>query len=135
MNAFPLAAVLLKFRLCTYFEGKAEVARFLNRLEGREKKTSSSDVLCSLVASHDERGMGWLAHPGRRCFGPLGDIQYAGRFRNNTNTLQVNFDDDINSFLAHCSFNICLENTSSPGYKLRNCFKHFYKDPFHYWGQ
>lgn len=116
---------------------EAEVARFLNRLEGREKENLlERPFFCSLVASHDERGNGaGLRTQVGDVLAPLGDIQYAGRFRNNNNILQVNFDDDINAFLAHCSFNICLENTNSPGYTTEKLFQALLQGAIPiYWG-
>lgn len=59
----------------------------------------------------------------------------SARFRNNANTLQVKFDHDINSFLAYCSFNICLENKSSPGYTTEKLFQALLQGSIPiYWG-
>jgi len=103
----------------------SEVTKFLDNVSsGVSEETFQREIFCSLIASHDERGNGaGLRTAAGDRMGKIAPVHYEGRFRNNSTRLKDEFNDDINSYLGNCTFNICLENTNSPGYTTEKLFQ------------
>ena len=74
-------------------------------------------ITCSLIARHDDRGngAGHRATAGR-ALEAITRVQYAGAFKNNSESLNRDYDNHTNYYLRDCQFNICLENSNHRGY-------------------
>jgi len=53
----------------------------------------------------------------------IAEIECAGDFRNNTDSLRMTFDDDKIKYLSTVRFNICPENSDAPGYVTEKVFE------------
>jgi hypothetical protein len=74
-------------------------------------------ISCSLIARHDDRGNGaGLRRLAGETIQTVTEVQFAGAFNNNTNSLKRKYDNHTNYYLRDCHFNICLENSNGPGY-------------------
>lgn len=81
-------------------------------------------IFCSQIASHDERGNGrGLRTKCSNSLGEIGHVLNVGRLLNNSNILKEKYVDNTSFFLRDCRFNICLENSSSPGYVTEKIFR------------
>lgn len=79
---------------------------------------------CSQIASHDERGNGkGLRTSCSSELAEIGSILNAGKLLNNTTLLQEKYHNNPSFFLRDCRFNICLENSSAPGYTTEKIFR------------
>ena len=110
---------------------------FLTELEGqRGSQPFERIVFCSLIASHDERGNGaGLRAQTGTLMESIAPVHYEGRFRKNSTMLVDQFQDDIRAYLKHSTFNICLENTNSPGYTTEKLFQSLLNGAIPiYWG-
>lgn len=86
------------------------------RLMSREWR-GPRPINCSLIARHDKRGNGaGLRKLAGETLETITDIQYAGEFKNNTNSLTRLYDNHTDYYLRDCKFNICLENSNHTGY-------------------
>ncbi|MBP3763015.1 MAG: hypothetical protein J6I49_03930 [Bacteroidales bacterium] len=74
---------------------------------------------CALVSSHDNGG---LRGEIMDALAPLGQVDSAGRFRHNTDDLRLRCNDDKPRFLRQYRYNICPENSDSPGYVTEKLF-------------
>jgi len=91
---------------------------------------------CSLIARHDHRGNGaGYRKSAMDIFTKEGEVLCAGSLYNNTNVLRNRYGNRIDLFLQNCKFNICLENTNSPGYVTEKLFQSIVNGAIPiYWG-
>jgi alpha(1,3/1,4) fucosyltransferase len=75
---------------------------------------------CSLVASHDWNGIRGEIIDALQS---VDLVSSAGRFRQNTDELQVSFNDDKHKFLKQFKLNICPENSNAEGYVTEKIFQ------------
>lgn len=73
-----------------------------------------------LVASHDKNGIRAEIMDG---LASDHTIDSGGSFRNNTSELKIKFKDNKLQFLKQYNFNICPENSDSPGYVTEKLFQ------------
>lgn len=111
--------------------------RFIERIESwKGGDWSNRSCFCSLVCRHDSHGNG-AGLRGRlvAALSKLGDVECAGKWRNNTNRLVDVFQDDLLNYLTDCKFNICVENSDSPGYVTEKIWQAFISGAIPiYWG-
>ncbi len=74
----------------------------------------------SLIASHD---LGGVRTPLIKLLSPIGQIDCAGKFMNNTDELRTKFGDVKEDFLANYRFNLCPENSLGEGYITEKIFE------------
>lgn len=74
---------------------------------------------CCLICSHDQSG---IRSQIMDKLSTIGAITSAGRFRNNTDALQKEFNDDKVSFMRQFKFAICPENSDAFGYVTEKIF-------------
>lgn len=74
---------------------------------------------CCLICSHDQSG---IRSQIMDRLSTIGTITSAGRFRNNTDALQKEFNDDKVSFMRQFKFAICPENSDAFGYVTEKIF-------------
>ena len=83
-------------------------------------KTGGRTQFCSLVASHDWNGIRGDIIDALQ-FVDL--VSSGGRFRQNTDELQINCNDNKHEFLKHFKLNICPENSNAEGYVTEKIFQ------------
>ena len=93
---------------------KVKLARF------SDVKTGGRTQFCSLVASHDWNGIRGDIIDALQ-FVDL--VSSGGRFRQNTDELQINCNDNKHEFLKHFKLNICPENSNAEGYVTEKIFQ------------
>lgn len=87
--------------------------------EMQKKRQQEKTNFCALVSNHDINGLRTRLF---NLLNPIAPIDSAGRLLNNTNTLKVDYNDNKFLFLEHYMFNICPENSNSPGYVTEKIF-------------
>lgn len=98
--------------------GKEFVAKF------SRKWTSDRPFFCSQIASHDEKGNGrGLRTSCTTSLSEIGEVLNTGKLLNNSKILQDKYHNNPSYFLRDCRFNICLENSSAPGYVTEKIFR------------
>jgi glycosyltransferase involved in cell wall biosynthesis len=87
------------------------------------KKKYSKIKFCSLIASHDKSGI------RTRIYNEVSKINYidcAGALLHNNDTLHKRYANDKAVYLQQYKFNICPENSISPGYVTEKLFQSLY---------
>lgn len=74
---------------------------------------------CCLICSHDQSGVRSQIMDSLLS---IGAVTSAGRFRNNTDALQKDFNDDKIDFMRQFHFAICPENSDANGYVTEKIF-------------
>ncbi|MDD6449706.1 MAG: glycosyltransferase family 10 [Lachnospiraceae bacterium] len=80
---------------------------------------------CCLIASHDFLGSRTDISDTLLHTGALDYIEFAGKYRHNTERLQQEFQNDKAAYLAQFRFNICPENMDAPFYVTEKIFDAF----------
>ena len=75
---------------------------------------------CSLVASHDWNG---IRGEIMDCLAAIDTITSGGKFRTNTDDLNVLYSNNKYDFIRQYKFNICPENSNSSGYVTEKIFQ------------
>ncbi|RIY39723.1 hypothetical protein CKF58_01780 [Psittacicella hinzii] len=125
------AGFLMDYGLPTY-QQLVEWVDKINNLESRKFDIDKRNVLAACIASHDIIG---LLHGVRsqicdifeEIFIQITDypMLYAGKWRKNTTILQEEFNDKKLDFLQRVIFNICPENSNTPGYVTEKLLEAF----------
>lgn len=102
-----------------YIRTRCQELRYPNEGERR--------VRCALVASHDNNefssgDIGVRTHIHQTLSGVV-EIDCAGRFMHNDDSLKRDFDDNKVKYLSQYIFNICPENGNSYGYVTEKIFE------------
>ena len=85
----------------------------------RYPNIGSRKGFCCLICSHDQSG---IRSQIMDSLSPIGAVTSAGRFRNNTDALQKEFNDDKIAFIRQFRFAICPENTDANSYVTEKIF-------------
>ncbi|WP_052080772.1 glycosyltransferase family 10 domain-containing protein [Porphyromonas sp. COT-239 OH1446] len=83
---------------------------------------ASRDRFACLVASHDKTGIRQKLYD---VLMPIASVTCPGRFQNNTNELHDLYANDKREYLKLFKFNVCPENSSTPGYITEKLFDSF----------
>lgn len=96
---------------------------FCNRIK-TVARWAGREHYASIVCRHDSHGSG-AGMRGKlvKAIEPLGRIEKAGIWQNNTDILKTRYNDDMRSFLGDCRYNICIENSNSTGYVTEKVFQ------------
>ena len=119
----------------------SDLRELVSKINDPKNRLSKRDKFAALIASHSNlsdvrfdlfQSIKKLAKK-LRIKSPY--VHCAGRFLNNTDELNVKFNNDKLSFLRQFKFNICPENCSSHGYVTEKIFHSFISGciPI-YWG-
>jgi len=84
------------------------------------RSPESRNGFCCLVASHDRNGIRLKMMKEVEKYGP---VDSGGKIYNNTNALKFQFKNDKAAFLQNYMFNICPENSNTPGYVTEKLFQ------------
>ncbi|MCL2295424.1 MAG: glycosyltransferase [Spirochaetes bacterium] len=98
---------------------KDEIKKILDAF----KKPYEKSKFCALVASHDKSGI------KAKIYNDVSKIAYVncpGRLLHNDNTLHKLYRNDKSVYLQQFKFNICPENSISPGYVTEKLFQSLY---------
>lgn len=98
---------------------KEEICEILNKFNQKYKKTK----FCSLVASHDKNGIRTKIY---NAVSRIGRVDCPGKLLHNDDTLHNQFSNDKSLYLQQYKFNICPENSNSPGYVTEKIFQSLY---------
>lgn len=113
---FPLWIVSLFDPIADYEAVKLRVKQLSQRIN--QNRTG----FCALVASHD-----WNGIRGQMMdrLSEIDTVASGGNFRKNTDDLNQRFGNNKYEFLTQYKFNICPENSNSPGYVTEKIFQAF----------
>jgi len=111
---FPLWMLYMFEPESTYEDIKVKLDQLSN------VKTDNRTRFCSLVASHDWNGIRGDIIDALQ-FVDL--VSSGGRFRQNTDELQINCNDNKHEFLKQFKLNICPENSNARGYVTEKIFQ------------
>lgn len=107
---------------------KSEIIDTVNRINNtRYPKTRG----CALIAGHDKHGTRTMVCEGVK---NILDVEFAGRWRNNTQDLWDKYKDDKIAYLTNFKFTICPENINTQLYVTEKIFEAFMADaiPIYY---
>jgi hypothetical protein len=93
-----------------------------NKLDAFKIKYKKSKF-CALIASHDDTG---IRTPLYELISKVAPIDCPGKLFHNDNSLKELFVDDKAKYLQQYKFNICPENSISPGYVTEKIFQALY---------
>lgn len=86
----------------------------------------------SLVSSHDDGKIRTILF---NSLSKIDQVDSGGKYLNNTNSLQEDFDNDKGKFIGHYKFNICPENSNREGYVTEKVFEAIRSNTIPiYWG-
>jgi hypothetical protein len=93
----------------------------------REFKTKYTKTrFCALICSHDRWKGGGLRSVLYKNLETIAPVDSAGNFLHNDDSLKNIFYDDKAKYLQQYKFNICAENSISPGYVTEKIFQSLY---------
>ena len=98
---------------------KEDIKNILNSFKKPYQKTK----FCSLVASHDRSGIRTKIYND---VSRVSSINCPGSLLHNDNTLRNRYADNKALYLQQFKFNICPENSTSPGYVTEKLFQSLY---------
>jgi hypothetical protein len=101
------------------FDSKDIIKSKLDSFKINYKKSK----FCTLVASHDDTG---IRTPLYELVSKVAPVDCPGRFLHNDNSLAELFSDNKAKYLQQYKFNICPENSISPGYVTEKIFQALY---------
>jgi glycosyltransferase involved in cell wall biosynthesis len=93
-----------------------------SKLDAFKTKYEKSEF-CALIASHDNTG---IRTPLYELVSKVAPVDCAGKLFHNDNLLKELFLDDKTKYLQQYKFNICPENSISPGYVTEKIFQALY---------
>lgn len=98
-----------------------DIQALIDRLNAVETRaTLGRSKFIAQISSHDSGGQrGRLVD----LLSSIGDVDCAGKFRNNTDELQSRYEDVKEKFLSNYKFNICVENSLGEGYITEKIFE------------
>lgn len=100
---------------------QADIQKRLDNIMAKIRANYKADKrFCSLISSHDKNG---IRSRLLDAVSTIEKVDSAGKFRNNTNLLKEQYQDDKPVFLAAYRFNICPENTNKAGYVTEKLFE------------
>ena len=107
--------------IMTLFDPTADFEDIKKRVKQlSDFKPDERTGFCSLVASHDWNGIrGQMI----KQLSVIGDVSSGGKFRNNTDDLNVLYDNNKFDFVRQYKFNICPENSNALGYVTEKIFQ------------
>lgn len=111
---FPLWILFMFEPESTYEDIKEKVDRLSNVNIGARTK------FCSLVASHDWNGLRGEIIDSLQS---IDSVSSGGHFRQNTNELNIECNDNKYEFIKQFKFNICPENSNAEGYVTEKIFQ------------
>lgn len=111
---FPLWILFMFEPESTYEDVKAKVDRLSNVNIGARTR------FCSLVASHDWNGLRGEIIDSLQS---IDSVTSGGKFRQNTDELNIEYKDDKYEFIKQFKFNICPENSNAEGYVTEKIFQ------------
>lgn len=118
--------VRLPYWILHKFDPCSDYNAIVKRIEEISARPSTNGPqhsrFCCLVSRHDRGGQRTMIADS---LATLGQIDYGGAFRNNTDELFTRFADDKIEFLRQYRFNICPENSDTPGYVTEKLFDSF----------
>lgn len=124
--------------ICANLEKRSIVINeFIEKIENVDFKAfCNREIICTMIASHDDHGNGaGLREQCSSIIEQFEKVNYEGRFKNNSNILHEEFQNELQPYLRCCRFNICLENTNSSGYVTEKLFQAFLSGSIPiYWG-
>lgn len=99
--------------------GYKEVKAFCDTVNQPGNFSFNDRRFCAFVSSHDDLGRSQIFDE----ISQIGQIDSCGRFRHNCDDLKELFNDNKLDFLKHYRFNLCPENSNSPGYCTEKIFE------------
>jgi hypothetical protein len=94
----------------------------MNKLQSFKKKYKKSKF-CALIADHDDTG---IRTPLYELLSKIAPVDCPGKLFYNDNSLKELFIDDKARYLQQYKFNICPEDSVSPGYVTEKIFQALY---------
>jgi len=98
---------------------KDDIRKILNSFNKKYKK----DKFCSLVASHDKNN---IRNKMYNFISKIDHVDCPGSLLHNDDSLHTIFSNDKEIYLQQYKFNICPENSNSPGYVTEKIFQSLY---------
>ncbi|MDD6547560.1 glycosyltransferase family 10 domain-containing protein [Blautia massiliensis (ex Durand et al. 2017)] len=100
-------------------QGKSAYQNFLQMEKARREAATEKRSGACVISSHDFMGSRSLVCDAVQQVVP---ITYAGKWRNNSQALWNEFENDKRKFLIQFRFNICPENMDAAGYTTEKIF-------------
>jgi len=98
---------------------RQEIAQTIKEINGAWYPKTKE---CALIAGHDKHGTREMIYRGVK---DILQVEFAGRWNNNTQDLWVNYDNNKIEYLKKFKFNICPENINTNLYVTEKLFEAF----------
>jgi hypothetical protein len=108
------------FRIFWYSNSKESISKKIN---GYKNNKFNKSKFCALIAHHDKTNM---RIPIYQLVSSIAPVDCPSRLLHNDDSLQKKYFDDKARYLQQYKFNICPENSISPGYVSEKPFEAWY---------